>query len=330
MSRFLFLLVYVFSLSSCTIQNNDCISCEDERSTLKWTWIDSGQKEASQAKLVYKEFFGDGNALRFHQSLCVWSNKAFCINDGEECKVLDLNSKEWLEAGALPDKSHHNNAQFSNIFFRDGDQYPLLLLSRGSYAPDQNCVYIVRITETDGRFHFSLIKTIRNTIKEAVYNGSWVIDCEHKRLFLYTMTSGDYRVTEGNFFCVFSFNLPDITNAKDVTLGYEDVIDRWEYSYLTLQGGTYCNNYLIFNVQSLESVNGRKDLVTNKDVIAVNSMTGRIEAILPLEETIETEGIAVFDNKLYVSFKHGSPNQEANSVVFALYEYALPSSLIKN
>ena len=144
------------------------------------------------------------------------------------------------------------------------------------------------------------------------------------------MTSGDYRVKKENYFCVFSFNLPDITNTEEVTLGYEDVIDRWEYPYLTLQGGTYCNNYLLFNVQALESVNGRRDIVTQKDVIAVNSMTGRIEAILPLEETIETEGIAVFDNKLYVSFKHGIPDQEANSVVFALYEYTLPSSLIKN
>lgn len=326
MWRFLLLLGIIFAFPSCGVYKDD--DKEDSDAGLHWFLLDSGLKEPASKKLVYRELFGTGNTLRLHQSMCIWDSKAFCMNDGIECKVLDLESNNWLETVPLPDKSHHNNAQFSGIYHNKDDKYPLLLLSRGSYAPDRNDVYIVKVNDTANHFSFSSIKTIHNSIREAMFNGSWVIDSDHNKLFLYCMTKGDYRLKEDNRFCVFSFRLPDFFYPNDIVLGYQDVIDRWEYDYLTLQGGTYYNNYLLFNVQSLSSVDGRTDIVSTKDVIAINTMTGKIEAIMPLEETIETEGICVFDNKLYVSFKQGSPDQKEMSVVFALYEYTLPSSIL--
>lgn len=293
---------------------------------LTWKWVDSGVEEVATKRLVYEEQFGEGNTLRLNQSMSVWNNLAFCFNHGDECRVYDLNSLERFYCEPLPDKSHHNNAQFSNMFYEPDDKFPLLVLSRGDYPPNQNDVYVVRIIEDEKSFAFSVVKTIHNTIQEAQYNGSWVIDEEHGKLFLYCMTSGDWRVKEDNRFCVFSFELPDICNPEEITLTYDDALEKWEYTYLVLQGGTYFNGYLFFNVQSLESVEG-KSVVSHKSVIAVNSLNGHIDAVLPLDDIKETEGISVYNQKLYVSFKSGSVNQASTAVVFSIIEYSLPESM---
>ena len=278
--------------------------------------------------MIYEEKFGEGNSIRYHQSLSVFGDIAFCFNHGEECRIYDLRTGERQFSDPLPDKSHHNNAQFSNVYFEPDDELPLLVLSRGDYPPNPNDFYIVRVEEEDGYYSFSVVKTVHNTIQEAQNNGSWVIDEEHGKLFLYCMTAGDYRVKNDNSFCVFSFCLPDITDPEDVTLSYEDVLQKWEYTYLVHQGGTYYNGYLFFNVQSLSTVEG-KDVVSSKSVIAINASDGRIDIVLPLDDIKETEGISVCNNKLYVSFKEGSQNQSATNTVFSLKEYSLPKSIIR-
>ena len=295
-------------------------------SGLRWTWIESGKEENAISELVYQEKFGEGNSLRLNQSMCIYRDRVFCFNHGKECCVYDLDSKERLSSDPLPDKSHHNNAQFSHFFYSESDDYPLLFLSRGDYPPNQNDLYVVRVEETDKVISFSVVKTIHNTIQEAQYNGSWVVDDVHGKLYLYTMAAGDWRVKEDNVFCVFSFPLPDMNDSEDVTLGYEDVLTKWEYSYLVLQGGTYYNDYLLFNVQHIQTIGGVQ-VSSPQSVIAVNPKTGRIDTFLPLDEQKETEGICVYNDKMYVSFKRGSQDQNPNDVVFTLKSYTLPATI---
>ena len=112
-------------------------------------------------------------------------------------------------------------------------------------------------------------------------------------------------------------------NSNDITLDYSDVIDYWEYPYLILQGGTYYNGYLLFNVGSLSELPGY-NICANQNVLAINSHNGKIEIVLPLDEHKETEGICVYNEKLYIGFKNGNQYQGLNDVVFSLYEYSLP------
>ncbi len=295
---------------------------------LKWKWVDSDKEEKATKRIIYEERFGEENTIRLNQSMSVWNDLAFCFNHGNECRVYDINSGERLNCGPLGDKSHHNNAQFSHVFYKKDDAYPLLILSRGDYPPDKNGFYVVRVVEEDNSFAFSVIKTVHNTIQEAQYNGSWVIDEDHGRLYLYCMTSGDWRVKEDNRFCVFSFLLPDISDSEEVTLTYDDVLEKWEYTYLVHQGGTYFNGYLFFNVQSLESAEG-KSVACSRSIIAVNCSNGHIDAVLPLDDFKETEGISVYNQRLYVSFKNGSADQASTAIVFTIKEYSLPQSIVK-
>ena len=319
--------IYFCSLLVSLLNCFACGSLDDyDNQDTNWTWVNTGKKELSHERVVHNEIFGTGNTLRYNQSMCIYDDKAFCFNEKDECLILDINTGEWFMSEELPIKSHQNNAQFVNSYFKSEDKYPMLLLSRGDCQNSYNDVYLVRVNEIKSHFSFSVVKTIHNTIDESKYGGCWVMDEENQRLYLYCMTLGDWRITEDNKFCIFSFSLPDIHNSDDVFLGYEDVLERWEYSYLIHQGGTYYNGYLFFNVESMRSYEGQ-NIATTKDVIAINTRNGHIDAIMPLRDRKETEGICVYKNKLYVSFKNGISEQSPSSIVFSLKEYTLPLTI---
>ena len=330
MNRYVSFLSVVLFVTSChaSISEEGLTISLFSRPDLKWTWVESGKEEIAQKTVLYEELFGTRNSLRLNQSMSVFKERAFCFNDGDECRVIDLSEKKQIVSLSLPEKSHHNNAQFLSTYYDTGDKYPLLLLSRGDYPPNQNDFYIIRVQEENDCISFSTVKTVHNCILEARNNGSWVIDEEHGKLYLYCMSLSDWRVKENNRFCVFSFHLPDLHTSEAVTLDYGDVLEKWEYTYLIHQGGTYYNGYLFFNVQELFSIAGRSVLCP-KCVIAINVDNGRIEALLPLDDHKETEGISIFNDLLFLSFKNGSENQASEETVFTLSQYTLPASILK-
>lgn len=326
MKRLLLILSFISFLYACDAdQETDGVAVSNG---LAWMWLNGdGKIEPASMRLVYEEKFGEGNLIRLNQSMAISGDKVFCFNAGTECKIFDLNTKKTFTSNELPEHSHHNNAQFLNKYYTNGDKYPLLLLSRGNYPPNQNELYIVRVTEDENGLSYEIVKTIKNTLIEARYNGSWVADEDHKKLFLYCMTTGDWRTKVNNNFCIYSFPLPDISNKDDVTLSYEDVDERWEYTYLIHQGGTYYKGYLFFNVQNMEN---STIFDRHKKVIAINARNGALEAFLPLYDPKETEGICVYNNKLFVTFKNGNAEQDPNDTVFSLYEYSLPAMFTNN
>ena len=297
-------------------------------SRIQWTSLKASQNYNVEEQLVHEELWGEtGNSLRLNQSMSIFNDIAFTFNDGRECRAININSSKPLLTSELPDHSHHNNAQFLDVFIEE-DTYPILQLSRGDYPPSQNELYVVRVREVDSIFTFSIIKTIKNEIPAARNNGSWVADTKNNRLFLYGMSKSDWQTVEDNVFCIYEFDLPNLIASSDYTLTMADVRNYWEYKYLIHQGGTYYNGYLFFNVQSLYSIN---DFSTtdHMNVIAVNADNGKIEAILPLKRSLETEGICVYDQHLYISFKDGSAIQDQNNITFQLFRYTLPEQIFE-
>ena len=190
---------------------NSYSSISESDSALNWLWIKTDTKEKACQRLIHQEFFGDGNHILYLQSMSLFDNKSFCFEAGTECYVFDIDTKEVFNTGELPEQSHHNNAQFLDIYFDKEDKYPLLLLSRGDYPPNQNEFYIVRVLQKNDSISFHRIKTIKNTLVEAKNGGSWFADTKGKKLYMYAMTKSDWRVKEDNIFCVFRQNFRSLS-----------------------------------------------------------------------------------------------------------------------
>lgn len=308
-----------------------CISCDynsnEENDVYGWEIFETNSVVPATRHEIYSEVYGLGNTNYQHQSMFFYADKVFCFESGAKCKVYDFHTFNALAYCDLQEDSHHNNAQITDIFYSNKDKYPLLLLSRGDYPPNKNACYIVRIQETSNNFSFKVIKTIHNSIKEAQNNGSWIIDERNGFLYLYCMDNGDYRTTEDNHFCIFQFRLPDILNDdSDYYLTYSDVLNKWTSPYLVLQGGTCHEGNLIFNVEGLSEIEGRKT-ERGRYAIVFNPQKGRFLAKLPLMEINETEGICIYNNKLYISYKDGLLDRQPDYVMFKIMEYSLPENL---
>lgn len=223
-------------------------------------WIDCETEQIIPASCyeLYSECYGTGNSNNEHQSMAVYENEFFCFEDGAKCRVYDSSTFSVLAYCDLEEDSHHNNAQMTDLYYSESDEYPLLLLSRGDYPPNHNSFYFVRITKDSSGYSFKIVKTIHNSLLEAHNNGSWIVDSKNKYLYLYCMDNGDFRTVVNNHFCIFQFKLPELSNKEtDYYLSYSDVINRWSFPYLVLQGGTSYKGSLFFNVQGLTEIGGR-------------------------------------------------------------------------
>lgn len=318
------LFLTLFSVTSCQI--DDFLSI-----LFPYGWIDCKTEQvfSTSRNELYYEYLGTGNTNNEHQSMAVYENMFFCFESGNKCRVYDSSTFAMLSYCDLEENSHHNNAQMTDIYLREDDKYPLLLLSRGDYPPNKNSFYLVRIEESSFKFSFRIVKTIHNSIKEAQNNGSWIVDSINKYLYLYCMDNGDYRTIEDNHFCIFQFKLPNIFNEEtEYHLSYSDVINKWTFPYLVLQGGTCYNGYLLFNVQDLSEIEGRS-IAVGKYALLFNPKSGAFTARLPLYESLETEGICVKEDKLFISYKDGNTNHQPDYLMFKIVEYDLPNNLFR-
>ena len=181
----------------------------------------------------------------------------------------------------------------------------------------------MRIVENSGVYTISIIKTITCTLPQADYNGSWVCNTQNNRLYLYTMLLGDWRVTEaqGNKFVIYEFDMFDPTNPTDLTITSSDVRKMTKYDYLILQGGTCWGGKLFLPIQSYTKINGIVPSYTGHVCAIFNPDLGFIENMI-VTDSMENEGCAIYNGKLYVASKNGNGSVETTTPVFKIMEYS--------
>lgn len=91
------------------------------------------------------------------QGMSTYNDYAFCFYDTGICRCVDLISKEIISEFCLPDEAHHNKnhagvACFSEEFYQDDDEFPLLYLS--SYQ-EYKC-YVLRMFKD----HAEIVQTL--------------------------------------------------------------------------------------------------------------------------------------------------------------------------
>jgi len=277
----------------------------------------------------------DGALTQWDQSMAIYNDKIFVFLDssaetadggGYSFVVIDYNTKEIIFKGLMPSKrSHLNNAQFLDVFYDENDAYPLLLMSRGDYpSADSNKFYIMRIVESEGVFTISIVKTITCTLPQANYNGSWICDNSRGKLYLYTMLLGDWRIREdeGNRFVIYEFDMFDPLDSSDLTLTEDDMTRMTKYDYWVLQGGTCSGGKLFLPIQNYTKINGIIPSYRGHIVAIINPDTGKVERIIPTD-SMENEGIAIYNGKIYVSSKNGSGSMDTKTPVFRIQEFIM-------
>lgn len=277
----------------------------------------------------------DGMVQHRNQSMAIYGKKIFCFQDtsiesvrtsGEAVTIYDYDTKQLVGSGNNPVTAHCNNAQFTDIFWDENDEFPLLMLSNGDY-PSANSPYfhLLRISVSGTDYTFTIVKTMSCTIPAALNNGSWIVNCRQKRLWMYTLTNGTFTITEGNRFALYEFEMPDFTTGDPVTLTETDVVRYSEFDYCILQGGTEHGGLLYLPVQNASRINGEpfspEDSTANgvQGILVVDPNLGRIINVVPFTGP-EPEGIAICESKILVSQKNGNASSQ-DQLAFQIQEF---------
>lgn len=193
-----------------------------------------------------------------------------------DLKNLTIENKSPIVSIFTLDKAdkivpHSNAVVFSNQYYAEGDEFPLLYTNiYNNYAKCENklkgvcCVY--RITRCENDFTSQLIGFIEiGFADDELWSdendfrpyGNFVIDNENGLYYAFNMRNKEPKTT------YFSFKLPDILNAaidetfgvKKVVLSKEDIIDTFDTEYHHFIQGACCENGKIY---SLEGFGGDK------------------------------------------------------------------------
>lgn len=279
----------------------------------------------------YSETYDGTSWLKYNQSMAIYGGIIVLFQDssmsevrssGQSVAFMDYATKAILGYADNPVSAHCNSAQFSDIFYDESDPFPLLMLSDGNYpSANSPTFHIIRITGTSGNYTLTIIKTITCSLPIALNNGSWVANFRQNRLFMYTLTLGDWQTPEsaGNRAALVEFELPDITDGSPLTLSQSDVVRYSKLDYFTHQGATEFGGLLFIATQNLTKINGLPYTTSNGNyVLVINPDSGRVVNVIPLPSA-EPQGVAQWDRKLYVSAKNTS-SASSTTLAFAIRE----------
>lgn len=251
--------------------------------------------------------------LTLHQSMTMFGGYVFLLNDSGGIAIADYATKDIISYVTVSPttNNHQNSAQFSDIYYDDNDEFPLLFISRcgnntGGSGNDTCLVY--RVTRAGTTFTFTLINTIACDI--TTYGNSWCLDVNNRTLSMVGYVNGTYLITTDNPVTYFTWRLPtaaELLSGNTITLKKEDYIATASIPYALLQSACANGDLVYAGIGS----NGLQY------VFAMDISKGYLHARIPLTSTKECEGVAVYNNKMYVS--HRDYNDPANP----LYIYEL-------
>lgn len=260
------------------------------------------------------------------QDGAIWNDFLFRFDHQGECWVYDLNSElndeeltpfSTFRLGSLDKLTPHSNSvTFSNEFFTETDEFPLLFTNvynnyqKEAYRKEGICC-IYRITKVNTDFTACLVGVVEiGFVNDSKFwcspngedirpYGNFVVDRKNGKLFVYTMRD-ELKSTR-----YFSFKLPkimnaetdDITGIKRIVLNEADIEYYFDTEYHHfIQGGCVEND----KIYSLE---GFTDSEENPPAMRIISIKNRCqEDYIPFSDyelTVEPELIDFFGGICY-------------------------------
>lgn len=205
--------------------------------------------------------------------------------------VYNLKTKEFVEKVPLTrtNKNHCNNVSFSNIFYDEGDEFPLLYVS-GSQDGTYNKVQVYRIFNNENIFSFEKIQDITLPEGNDANHMFWtqtMIDNEENYMYVLSKSlhNDDTYISK--------FIIPSI-NA-DVNFIDDDIIEQFEVTNSIHKQGAVIHKgflYIMYGVPAWGDTNYLRiiDLANKEDYITVN--------ISAMGFNQEFEGLTIYKDML--------------------------------
>lgn len=237
------------------------------------------------------------------QGFAVFDDYMFFCIDGGSFIVIKKSTKEILDVvpALVSSNNHNNSAQFTNIYYDDADEFPMLLASRcGTIAtldPENDRGIFYRIQRNGNDFTFSVVNTVGFDF--LTRGGNWNIDPAGKEIMYIGYIKNNYMFTTDNPLIIMKFKAPEkaqIISNDPVTYQKSDCVDYMEMEHIVFQG-SYANYGLIF----IGVTSG-----SSQYVYAVRTSDKRIIAKILMPLTWEIEGLAVSNDKIFATFRSAS------------------------
>lgn len=262
---------------------------------------------------LWKDFVNtlEEHRLCDNQSIAVFGKYMFIFLEAGGCDILDMETKEIIaQAETLSTNNHQNSAQFTDLYYDQDDEFPLLLVSRymkNTGTNNDGCL-VYRVTRSESVFTMTLITTI--LWDHTTYGVDWCMDSKTKTLYGIAFLNGDYTVTQNNPSHVVGFGFPsadDLRTNQTITLTDDDIKSSFTIEHQIVQGCTM-HNGVIYVAYVLND----ESAAVKCFVGAVDVDSQQIVSKIPLLVRLECEGVAIQDGTMYVSQRRGSDSGTEN------------------
>lgn len=218
--------------------------------------------------------------------------------DHSSLDIMDMRQRRHVASISLLSLGsayHCNNADFSNFFYDEADDFPLLYSSH--QGEDARCILVDRIFKVGGEYKLETIQTIEipYEIDESLqYTPDAIIDKENQYVYVYT--GNTIPLTS---FYIYKFRLPSFTKGK-VSLTEKDIEAIWvitDNPPKYKQGGMIKNQnlYLMEGVPGWDSDNILRVIDLQKGSYTMINLTKRFNAIW------EPEDIFWYNGNFYIA-----------------------------
>lgn len=182
---------------------------------------------------------------------------------------------------------HCNNADFSNFFYNDDDEFPLVYVSH----PNSGHVSVCRITHMQKSFTLDVVQTIVFT---HLTNPDITIDNENGYMYASSYKNGTVHL--------YKYKTPDYHISGEVYIDPNDILETMDTGYtVNRQGSIIKDNYYYL-------VEGIPDQGTDVFIKVVNLKNGSYSRI-NLSKTCgfnwEPEDVFFYNNELYCVTNYG-------------------------
>lgn len=265
------------------------------------------------------EYFGEPINLKSYTFNAHNTNKAFSLNGSksiQDCAIYgdtifqfystaptgivagNLVDYTTIATGTLAESLHANTVSFSDTFYDEADEYPLLYVNeyQTGNTPSGKC-YVYRLAIQNSTITANLVQTITlGFISDAEYGSasnairkdcSFVVDTDRRKLIVYLERERE-KTTR-----FYEFSLPEISNAS-VTLS-QDAIERYfDVEYINFpQGACYVAGCVFVSSGASDG--------SDAQISVIDLRLGKTKTIIPLYRynlITEPAFIDIYDGKI--------------------------------